>query len=77
MNWLSMPVLFDERVRTIISLFPDHCVDLSNRNPSRYTRLPGFPRENGREPRLLAINLGPPDYATWKKQRRLTSPIWR
>ena len=68
---------FDERVSTILSLFPDHCVDRSNKNPSRYTRLPGFPRENGREPRLLAINLGPPDYATWEKQRRLTSPIWR
>ena len=60
---------FDERVSTILSLFPDHCVDRSNKNPSRYTRLPGFPRENGREPRLLAINLGPPDYATWEKQR--------
>ena len=60
---------FDERVSTILSLFPVHSIDPSNKNPSRYTRLPGFPRENGKEPRLLAINLGPPDYATWEKQR--------
>jgi AAA domain len=25
-------------------------------------------RENGKEPQLLAINLGPADYATWEKQ---------
>jgi RecA-family ATPase len=60
---------FDERMSTILSLFPDHSVDASNKNPSRYTRLPGFPRENGREPQLLAINLGPADYASWEKQR--------
>ena len=60
---------FDERLNVILSLFPVNSVDPSNKNPSRYTRLPGFPRENGEEPRLLAIGLGPPDYATWEKQR--------
>jgi hypothetical protein len=50
-------------------LFPDKSVDLSNKNPSRYTRLPGFPRENGKEPQLLAINLGPADFTIWEKQQ--------
>jgi RecA-family ATPase len=60
---------FDERLGVIFSLFPEHSVDSSNKNPSRYTRLPGFLREKGKEPQVLAINLGPPDYATWEKQR--------
>ena len=61
---------FDERLSAILALFPEHSVDASNKNPSRYSRLPGFPRENGKEPKLLAINLGPADYAAWEKQRR-------
>jgi hypothetical protein len=60
---------FDERLGVIFSLFPDRSVDSSNKNLSRYTRLPGFPRENGKEQQLLAINFGPPDYAAWEKQR--------
>ena len=60
---------FNERLKDIHSLFPVHSIDLSNKNPSRYSRLPGFPRENGNEPRLLAIQLGPADYASWIKQR--------
>jgi hypothetical protein len=39
---------FDERLNVILSLFPDHSVDPSNKNPSRYTRLPGFPKERKR-----------------------------
>ena len=66
---------FDERLNVILSLFPVNSVDPSNKNPSRYTRLPGFARENGKEPRVLAVNLGPSDYPTWEKQRPIQSRL--
>ena len=48
---------FDERLNVILSLFPVNSVDPSNKNPSTYTRLPGFARENGRRNRRYWLSI--------------------
>lgn len=41
-------------------------IDPANRNPSRLSRLPGVLR-NGKEQRLIAVNIGAPNWDSWVK----------
>lgn len=42
-------------------------VDTQNRNPSRLSRMPGLTRK-GVQQTLLAVDIGQPDFVTWKKE---------
>ena len=56
-------------------------IDRQNRNPSRYSRMPGVER-NGRKQYLVATNTGKPDWNAWEawvkesaKAATRTSPV--
>ena len=59
---------FDERVALIWSLFPNGSIDRGNKNPSRYTRLPGFQRENGAEPQTAGHSIWSSGICKWHHQ---------
>jgi RecA-family ATPase len=43
-------------------------IDPNNKNPSRYSRLPGVPRgTNGQQQELRAVNIGPASWEEWEK----------
>ena len=71
---------YDRRVAQVLSRVP--CVDTQNKNPSRYSRLPGVAREEGLQ-QLLAVNLGALDWASFEEEikhespeERLLAPPW-
>jgi hypothetical protein len=71
---------YDRRVAQVFSRVP--CVDTQNKNPSRYSRLPGISREEGLQ-QLLAVNLGALDWASFEgeikhesPEERLLAPPW-
>ena len=68
---------FDERLNVILSLFPVNSVDPSNKNPSRYTRLPGFAAGERQGTAVLASILvrliTPPGKSSGRIQSRLAA----
>jgi Protein of unknown function (DUF3987) len=71
---------YDRRVAQVLSRVP--CLDTQNKNPSRYSRLPGVAREEGLQ-QLLAVNLGALDWTTFEEEikhespeERLLAPPW-
>ena len=71
---------YDRRVAQVLSRVP--CVDTQNKNPSRYSRLPGVAREEGLQ-QLLAVNLGALDWPSFEEEikhespeERLLAPPW-
>jgi RecA-family ATPase len=54
---------YDQRQKIVYDKLIPYGIDPKNKNPSRYSRLPGVPRgTNGQFQELRAVNLGP---ATW------------
>jgi hypothetical protein len=71
---------YDRRVAQVVSRVP--CLDTQNKNPSRYSRLPGVSREEGLQ-QLLAVNLGALDWHSFEEEikhespeERLLAPPW-
>ena len=71
---------YDRRVAQVLSRVP--CADTQNKNPSRYSRLPGVAREEGLQ-QLLAVNIGALDWASFEEEikhespeERLLAPPW-
>lgn len=58
---------YEERVRFLYKVCDDNGlkVDHANKNPSRYSRMPGVKR-NGNEQFIVAENLGEKDWVTWE-----------
>jgi hypothetical protein len=56
---------YDRRFQLVLARVP--WLDGQNKNPSRYSRLPGVFRKSG-EQRLLAINIGALDWRTWEEE---------
>jgi hypothetical protein len=62
---------YDRRVATVLSRVPG--VDTQNKNPSRYSRLPGVSREEGLQ-QLLAVNIGALDWQSFEEEVKGESP---
>jgi RecA-family ATPase len=55
---------FKERQERVYGYLQDYLDDSGNKNPSRYSRLPGVYR-NGKEQKLIAVNIGAKSYQDW------------
>jgi hypothetical protein len=62
---------YDRRVASVLSRVP--CLDTQNKNPSRYSRLPGVAREEGLQ-QLLAVNIGALDWRSFEEEVKGESP---
>ena len=62
---------YDRRVAQVLSRVA--CLDTQNKNPSRYSRLPGVAREEGLQ-QLLAVNLGALDWQSFEEEVKDESP---
>lgn len=58
---------YDERVRILHAHFSSYGQDEKNKNPSRFSRLPGATRK-GRTQSLLAVNLGMSSWVEWQAE---------
>lgn len=56
---------YDERVRVLFDHFAAYTPDAKNKNPSRFSRLPGAKRK-GKHQQLLALNVGAASWAEWQ-----------
>ena len=59
----------ERRQKVWDSLPEEYQVDQANKNPSRFSRLPGMSR-GGREQKLLALNIGPQSYQEWEDSQK-------
>jgi hypothetical protein len=57
---------FDERTKALYQHFSDYRPDEKNKNPSRFSRLPGCERGQSRQ-ELLALNIGCDSFTEWLK----------
>lgn len=74
---------FDARRSAVWQLFQAHEIDEQNKNPSRYSRAPGFERilydESGKpagtgNQELLALRIGPKDWSSFATRARIRLP---
>jgi uncharacterized protein DUF3987 len=56
---------YDRRVKLVLSRVP--WLDAQNKNPSRFSRLPGVSRKSGQQ-LLLAVNIGALDWLSWEEE---------
>lgn len=59
---LAVAVLYDH--------FVEYKLDGQNKNPSRYSRMPGVPRGTTGRQTLLALNVGAPSFAAWRADQK-------
>jgi len=67
---------WEQRRDSVYEFLSDHAPCESNKNPSRFSRLPGILRD-GTEQRLVALNIGAQDWAEWidwRDQSELAEP---
>lgn len=68
---------WEQRRDSVYEFLSDHAPCESNKNPSRFSRLPGI-RRDGTEQRLVALNIGAQDWAEWidwRDQSELAEPV--
>jgi len=68
---------YRERVETVFNYFTDRGIvmDRKNRNPSRFSRLPGVAR-NGSHQVVLKVGIGVADYLEWSSEQQRSSSTW-
>lgn len=62
---------YDQRVEKVYSFLAEFKPDPANRNPSRWSRLPGICR-NDKEQTLLAVNIGCTSWDEWEVKQEAT-----
>lgn len=67
---------YDARVKLLLEHFKKYKVDEKNKNPSRFARLPGFYRKEGRQ-ELLALEIGAKSFTDWAIHHQLDAEISR
>ncbi len=65
---------YDARVKLLLEHFKKYKVDEKNKNPSRFARLPGFTRKEGRQ-ELLALEVGAKSFTDWAIHHQLDAEV--